>query len=258
MRNRSRSIAGLVVAAGLVLAALPALAERPCPGAEIKKWVALQGGDLPHTYQELAVFPGSVRRAVFSVLTPQERSAVWREQIAVHLRNDDSLTAEQKTFLREAQQLASPQTYEILDDERHPLHGQIARQVAAFEAMAPRVLGAEKARDILLQLGPADSATLYYVDRARAEALDPRLQTLDPVIAGNPGDAGAPSEFVISTGIQCMCANNGPCNQGYTCQTGGCDETSGGCALFGTANCTGLCKTKPAGGGTTNSGSLSN
>src|SRR5258706_15977541 len=72
----------------------PALdARRPCERAA--DWAATHTMSLPRNAFELAAFPESVKRTIFSQLSPETKAAIWKEQL-VNFETNRSLTAQQR------------------------------------------------------------------------------------------------------------------------------------------------------------------
>jgi hypothetical protein len=92
--------------AGLLVAALPTPAlAADC--ATIQQWVAEHAHELPSTYSELTRYPQDYRRAIFDKLSPEAKSALWREHFAQYLAAHPHLTKEQVAFIQRAEALAT-------------------------------------------------------------------------------------------------------------------------------------------------------
>lgn len=78
----------------LASAALPlAAATRPCEA--LRQWALENRAKLPHDFAGLSALPMGERRALYGVLTADEKSAYWQEKVAAYLAAHPELGADQ-------------------------------------------------------------------------------------------------------------------------------------------------------------------
>ena len=226
----SRSLVRAIFVSTLVAGAICSTQLSAAPAgpagcnAAAHEWVAAQGGDLPRTYEEFVRFPLNYRKAIYSKLSPETKSALWRQQIEQAL-NGNGLTDSQREILLEALQLADSNLFAVSKDKENWRYRQSRHTVAEFEARARAAFGYEAARGIFSRIGPADSETLYFVDRNKAEMVDNRLKSIvEPMAAA-----------------YCSCSDASDwCGHG-NCTTGGCTRIEDECGTWWTYACDGLC-----------------
>jgi hypothetical protein len=187
--------------------------------AEAHEWVDAHKSEIPRTLDGLSRFPLNYRRAIYSALTPEERSRLWQEQFERILERDD-LTDNQRDVVLEAIQLATPDLFSSLKNRHNPARLQDRERVAAFEKKAREVFGKTGAGDLFARIGPADVE--YGVIRPRGTA---------PIEKGLEKAAG------------CSCSDSSDyCSSAFNCQSGGCTLIRDECGTLWTYDCDGQCQ----------------
>jgi hypothetical protein len=73
----------------------------PLPHHEIVAWVEQHSDELPHTLDELAVFPVAFRRVIVNRVSHERRAALWQAHLRTFL-GTHSLTTDQRSFIEKA------------------------------------------------------------------------------------------------------------------------------------------------------------
>lgn len=205
------NVSGVVRAATLfiLLVCLSSLAghaeDRRLPGdcKSIAAWVEQNADNLPNSYEELGDYPMAYRRAIFSALSKQEKSALWRDHLQKQLdAAGGALTPGQVQLIEKGIELAGP----ALFDGRH---ARIARlRIAAFEKAIR---------------GQFDQAALR-------------------AIFGQIGEEAAAAKLLVKTPA-CSCSSvSDYCPDGHGCdETAGCNKVPDACGTMWTKECDGLC-----------------
>jgi hypothetical protein len=109
----------------------------------LHEWASIYQGTTP-TLETFAPFDRAHRRAIFNVLTPDVRSALWREQLR-HVAQRPEWSGEQRALIAEAIDLATPVMY-----ARDP----VARRAAVEHwTRAQSAFPAAEQRRLLFELG---------------------------------------------------------------------------------------------------------
>lgn len=213
--NTNRKILAAVqmlVALSLVLSffpSAPAVAAGPGGCQEIRSWVRAHEGALPRDYEGISQFPLAYRRVIFGVLTPEEKSEVWRAHLEAYLATHADLTATQLDLLREAVDFVSSDLFATSRQDKRWAR-EVQPALAEFARRAKEAFGPAQAREIFEQIGP------------------PELDLFTSKLA---------------SGIACACSRQSDyCPDGYGCANNvGCDA-GGHCGTFLVYTCDGLCK----------------
>jgi hypothetical protein len=219
----------LVLIAGLFLTFPGGLFAQHVCQSEAHAWVASHASDLPKTYEELSLFPLTYRRAIYAALPSANKSQLWRVQIERYLRRGDELTPQQKDVLLDALRLATPETFAATKEQSTRRYRRVRQQLSSLEAQARAAFGTERAERIFARIGPADTDTLFFIDKRAAEAVEPLLEGIDEALAAaNPG---------------CSCSDASDyCSGGFNCTPGSCIRIADECGTFWTYDCDGLCQ----------------
>jgi hypothetical protein len=179
----------------------------------LHEWAQVYRGTSP-SLDTFAPFDRPHRVAIFTALTPEVRSALWREQLRRIARRTD-LSVQQRDLINEAIELLTPAMY---------AHDPAARQAGvAFWTRAQHAFATSEQRRLMFELGgptPRPKA---------ARAMMPSLW--DRMSAPFRAEAQA----------------QGPCwcNIGWQdciwCVTGGCRYKLDGCGPYGLFECDGVC-----------------
>lgn len=197
--------AGTAIAGTLIIRGqLPAYASDPA-GA----WVRANAHKLPTTYDDFVGYPLDYRRAIYRQITPQLRSAFWREQFDRYRASNPDLTGDQSAVLAAARSAATPAG--LSAPRRAP---------SAWDVDFGR-----RARDAF---GYDEAAALFTVLGSPAE----------PRTAHREAPHGAASAL-----RDCNCSQADPwCGTVIKCQFDfDCSTTQFGCGTLGLYACTGLC-----------------
>lgn len=210
--SRALVVCGLLVVCPALFVSLPASSRPDTSCAALKAWAqTYRGASL--TLEDMARFDRSHRRAVFNVVTPERRAALWQEHLGRVGRRSD-LSAPQLAIVQEAITLTTPALY-----DREPA---ATRAFTAFWRRAEGVFPPPHHRGVWFDLGPVDQAP-----KSLAYSLLDRLSTPFVVHAQNP---------------PCECNFDYPyheCDVGY-CPDGGCVQYWG-CGPGWAFMCTGRC-----------------
>src|ERR1051325_3295477 len=88
----------LIIAIMLILGAGAWSTRNTTHASRALGWATVHAATMPKTLDGLAVFPVAYRLAAFQHLSSEERSALWREQLA-RLAADPALTPAQAKFV---------------------------------------------------------------------------------------------------------------------------------------------------------------
>jgi hypothetical protein len=116
-------------------------------------WVEANSDRLPAEYDEFVLYSMAYRRAIFSELTPEQKSRLWREHFDRYLASHPHLTAEQVEAIQQAIALASPATYAAQaggEEGAGEAFNQLKRDVVA-------AFGKDESRLLFATLGPVES-----------------------------------------------------------------------------------------------------
>jgi len=228
--TRRRLTLCLVVAA-LTLpieAVLVPVAWNPDPDAAAAEWVgALAPADLRVAAYEIDRYPTRYRRAVMSALTPADRADAWRTQFDRYLETHASLSADERAVIEEARSLLTPAAF------TPPLSPELGNQIDAAFNRAIAVLGNDAAKELFVNLGPADPGA--------DNALPLRQRLADSVRSWRVASARRTD---CNCNIEIDTCDIGPdpwlaCSELYTCDF---DLNWPMCGPFWSWACTGWCK----------------
>jgi hypothetical protein len=110
MTSKFRQLSRAAVCALLVFSPISlasSTSERPCDA--LRRWATPYRGTSP-TLDDLARFDRGHRIAIFNVIRPETRAALWREQLERFARSSQ-LTDVQRALVREAITLTTPGLY---------------------------------------------------------------------------------------------------------------------------------------------------
>jgi hypothetical protein len=212
-----RSIAGLAVCCGVLLASQAFLVSVPTSAAsgnsctELQKWAAPYR-DTAVTLDGLARFDRLHRVAIFNTVSVQVRASLWQEQLRRFDRRPE-LTTEQHALIAEAMTVATP-----------ALYAKDAAAVEALKAIEPRLnqlFVSKEHKAALKHIG--DLGTVPQVSKL-----------MDKVVG----------QFVAFAGQACNCNTSAAfddCPWSGICNGGGCSWQASGCGFLGGASCNGLC-----------------
>lgn len=233
----------IAVLLGLAAVAIPAealllpdvLDRRPlCVRAE--EWVEAHKGALPQFYDQVVSYPMAHRRAIFGNLTPEARSALWRENLR-RFAIGRELTAEQQGYLdHAAKDVVTAENYGRGGPGLDALREEADKITALFPDDADR--------RAFTRLGP-EEPRLATFEGARL-ALAQRLQAAVVLGASNAGQGAANGGGTKAYGTcTCNVENAGwfpiECYGGiFNCAYVGCAVFQA-CGPFGFLNCTGCC-----------------
>ena len=100
-------------------------------------WATEHRDDLPRTAADLAGFPESVRRSIFSALPAETKAAMWREQLLA-FKTSRRLTTDQKRLIDEATSHLTPILYSPEESlERYTSRNAFNRLAERARALFP-------------------------------------------------------------------------------------------------------------------------
>lgn len=218
-RHRWFLVGGFVL---LLTATTVALTDTRPASVRALDWVA-SADPLPTTLAELSEYPAEYRLAAFQKFTPEQRSAVVREQLAAFSERT-TLNAEQRDLIGRMMEIAVPGAY--TDAGKRGAQQQMgtlckrAREIFSKEQLAA-----------LSSLGPASRGESRF---RTAAASAKRLLGLSVVHA--------------NAFAQCSCSSDSSCGwscyfTGGVCASGldGCGATEVGCGCGLIWSCDGAC-----------------
>ena len=74
----------------------------PMKYEDILAWVEAHQDSLPRTLAELSTFPVPFRKVIVNYVSPEARTAFWREHLTSFIGPDSALTQDQQTLVRDA------------------------------------------------------------------------------------------------------------------------------------------------------------
>lgn len=198
---------------GLLLAAavLPLSAAQPRECEALRQWALEHRAELPSDYQGLLNYPTAQRRAIWSNLSAEQKSAFFRDRVSLFLADHPRLSPFEVATIESAAARLTPESYRT---ER--LSGEVRQtrqdEMTALGLNVIAAVGEKITREVFYGLGPEAKG-----------AKTPELA------------AG-----LIPT---CECQYFFDCTNGATtCSTifGPCAGISG-CGFGGTSQCNGMC-----------------
>lgn len=216
---------------------LPEILDRRPACVQAQEWVAAHKDALPRLYDELASYPMSHRRAIFSNLPPETRADLWRENLS-RFESRRELTADQNAFVQRAkEELITAENYRRGGPEAHQLRQAAARITELFLDDADRRvfvrLGPDEA-----QLSSFEGARLSFASRIRALVTRDRTRT---VVRALGTDVQAMSYGTCTCNVEAAGYYPWECYGGsFNCVAVGCVPWQA-CGLFGYQTCTGCC-----------------
>lgn len=129
---------------------------------EAQAWVEDHRGELPASFQEISAFPPAYRRAIFSTLSPRQRSDFRREQLEAYLKQNPRWTPAQKEIVRQAARLFEPEFFRH-DPSSLSWNSAVAGPFRAFRSQALQAFDEREFRRVFVALGTAsdDDAELF-------------------------------------------------------------------------------------------------
>jgi len=186
-----------------------------------KDWAAAHSSQLPSSMAELMAFPPSMRNGIFTIVSPETKAAMWKEQLLL-FRESAGLTTAQREFVDRAVGDISPVLY---GDESAPEY-ELRRAAAVKTVLAARLLFTADQVHAFDRLG-------YGVSPSNSLA-SVRLKVADTVRGWGVAAAGG------SLLPECYCSGwYDPCFPGEC--AGNCARTFG-CGPFGDMFCDGVCE----------------
>jgi hypothetical protein len=132
-----------------VEALLLPVARTPEPAAAAAEWTAgLDTSALRDAASNIDAYPAVYRRAIMSALTPEDRADAWRAYFTRELQSREGLTEAQRSVLRDAVGLASPDAF------RAPMADGLKAEISSVFARAAEAFGKDAAAELFVTLGP--------------------------------------------------------------------------------------------------------
>lgn len=136
----------------LLISALAPTRARAEGCAEARAWVKQNARNLPTTYEAFIQQPMMYRRLMMEVMSPETKSALWRQHFVLYLEQHPSLTAEQKDVVHEAHYLASPENF------RPEARESLKASLAALRQKGELVFDIKELSNLLTKLGSAEDS----------------------------------------------------------------------------------------------------
>lgn len=191
--------------------------EPPCARAEA--WTVTNKNALPTTLDGIAAFPVSYRKYIFSSLTPEQQSSLYREQFALMAQRTDWST-EQRVLLQDAWNMVSPQWY------REERTYERSVRIREFE-LKIKAAFQEADRQLFFQLGPTKPRINW---KSAGIVLSERVRGM---FVAKASDSAFTPEGV------CSCKYDWNCLDGQFCTDSLC--TNAPCSVAGGETCTHHC-----------------
>jgi hypothetical protein len=204
------------------------VAWNPDPDGAAAEWVdGLAPADLQLAASDIDRYPARYRRALMSALTPADRADAWRAQFDRYVSSHPALTADELAVIEQARALLTAETF------TPPLSQELRAEIDATFSRTIEVLGEEAARDLFVNLGPADPGS--------DNALPVRQRLADSVRSWRIASARRTD---CNCNIDIDTCDIGPdpwlaCSELYTCDF---DLSWPMCGPFWSWACTGWCR----------------
>ena len=213
----------VVLATGVTLGVAPDLFvgdELECIDAAA--WAVAHQGNLPTTKTEIAAFPVAYQREIFSRLTPEQKSEIWRDHLQTQL-SDGTLSDVQRSVLQKVHGMVSARLYERSSSSPRPaeLDPVLPELEEVFPVESDRI-------DTFSALGPQHGTITAASWKAVARH---RLRMYASVLA--IPDCTCSTSFGCGGTQLCCCVAPG--------LGGRCNETVGGCGPLWAYDCDGRC-----------------
>jgi hypothetical protein len=213
----------VVLATGVALGVAPDLFVGDEPECiDAAEWAAAHQANLPATKTEIAAFPVAYQREIFSRLTPEQKSDVWRDHLQTQLSNG-TLSDAQRSLLQKISGMVSARLYEGSAPRPRPadLDAVLPEIEKVFPVESQRMgtfsaLGSEH--------GAITAASWKAVARHRLRVYASVLALQDCNCSTSWGCSGS--------GQLCCCVGPGLLR---------CNETVGGCGPLWAYDCDGRC-----------------
>jgi hypothetical protein len=207
--------AGLLVVCPALIVSLPASTASLTSCETLRQWAQQYRGTSP-TLEKVATYDRAHRVAIFNVIAPEVRAALWQDHIRRFARRAD-LSITQRALVVEGEALTTPALYQ---------HDAIA--AAAFTAFWRRADAAFAARDLRREWFDLSPATGPVSTKATPSFFD---RLVSPFHAQAKGD------------VSCECNTNwgGFDCAGGGCIAGGCTWLAVGCGPNWQTWCNGMC-----------------
>lgn len=220
----------LAIVSASTLAALAGVVDTRPACNRAFEWVHAHRQDLPRTLDQIATFPTGYRIQIFTALSPDEKAALWREQMERALLRDD-LNEAQRVFIREHIRFITPEFY--AEHQRLP----------DVEALARQLFVVPEHQEIMITLGAVVPHRWRYAPGLWV-SLEEALLTgpAAPPDCGNCScslDEGCWNHCYIMWGLSC----EWPPEFGMYCTV-----HQDGCGFWGGCQCNGCCCTSQPGG----------
>ncbi len=207
----------LIIALLLGTVAMPAAAEELAPGCvAAHAWVQANADRLPMTYEDIAGYPMTYRRAIFAAVPADAQSRLWRAHLARYLELHPELDAAGRAMVDEAVELTAPELFAAVDDPA--AHRAALERLSGFGERARAVFAGGELRNAFFDLGALHAAAIQIEPRPRPA----------------PECECAPGPF---TNEPEACGENGHCDTSIECN----NDSQAGCGLFTYIPCNGMC-----------------
>jgi hypothetical protein len=214
--RKSTVLVVLVIAALLLLGPMQPVKAIPEKTASIQRDSSLVSDQALVNYEEFSRLTLLKRKLIYSNLSPEVQSELWRAQLWRYLVSED-LTLEQRTVLLEALQFASPLLFASNKDRKQSTYRRNIRKLKNLEIRALKAFGFEKVGRIFTELG----------------SIDGNLQVL-----AEDGSGGEHPNCACARESD-YCGSSSHCSSGPTL----CLVVASDCGTFWAYDCDGLCYT---------------
>lgn len=186
-----------------------------------KDWARSHSSQIPSSMAELMAFPPSMRNGIFTVMSPERKASIWKEQL-VDFRDSAGLSRTQREFVARAIEHVSPTLY---SDQTAPEY-ELKRAAAKEIVLAARSLFTAEQVRVFDKIGYGVRPTHSFAS-VRLKAAD-KARSWGAVLAG------------ASPLPECYCSGwYDPC---YPAECAGHCAVTFGCGPFGDMFCDGICE----------------
>ncbi|HWN66158.1 MAG TPA: bacteriocin fulvocin C-related protein [Haliangium sp.] len=129
--------------------------------ATVDAWLQENKAWLPTEYEDISSYPMAYRRAIFSRLAADQKSALWKQHLRRYVDSRPELSAQQLEFIRGAMDIASVKLFlEPVDLHHQALEELRKAAVDAFGEEESRLLlatlGADEVQDVAQPLATCE------------------------------------------------------------------------------------------------------
>ena len=214
---KQAAVLAVLTMVALTAASFTASGRNGC--AEAQAWVENHLGELPESYQGISALPPTYRRAIFSALPPQQKSALRQEHLEARWEQNPEWTPRQRDIVRQARALFTPAFFSRTPQDLL-WNTEVAEPFQALRSRALAVFSQREFQGIFVELGK------------------PEISYNSPQTFAIYWQQGARNLFSDADEVESF-----PCNCNLAldnnCVTTNCTPKATGCGPNGTSRCNG-------------------